>query len=314
MLKAGFRFFLYTLGGLLAVVVAVFGYWLVPVMDDPVADYGPADTRVERVVEERRWKAAAGHYRQVTLYSQSGIRVPVSVRRPAGAVEHMPVMILLGGQGTGRDACALIDVQPDLVCVALSYPYEGAADLHGLSALWNVREVQAAIVNTPPAVLMVIDYIANRSELNAGHIELVGVSLGAFLASVPAALDTRVRRLWLVHGAAMPARVLSHQLREDIPYPWLRDGLGQALSVLIAGPYLKPERWVGRVAPRPVVLINAREDEALPAPTIRRLHAAAAQPREIIWTEGGHVLPGREAVIRQLTELVVQRIGTSQSP
>jgi hypothetical protein len=302
------KFSLYGLLAIVLLVAALLVYWLLPVLHDPTDDYSAADTTVASAIAGRRWRQARHQFTEFILTSRSGIRVPVTIARPLGDHPHPPAVILLAGQGTGRDACGLIETDLPLLCVALSYPYEGEARLNDLNMLWNVREVQNAVVHTPPAVLLTLDYISGRADLSPGRIELVGVSLGAFLASVPAAMDTRIDRLWLIHGAADPATVLSYRLKDRFRSPWLRRWLGRGLSVLVAGPYLKPERWVGKVAPRPVIIVNARDEQAFPPQTVERLHRAAAEPREIIWTAGGHVMPGKQTVVHQLNTIVIDRI------
>lgn len=59
-------------------------------------------------------------------------------------------------------------------------------------------------------------------------MELAGISFGAYLAAVPAALDPRVKRLWLIHGSGDPAAVLEAGLRKRIPWSVFASGLGLA--------------------------------------------------------------------------------------
>jgi fermentation-respiration switch protein FrsA (DUF1100 family) len=50
---------------------------------------------------------------------------------------------------------------------------------------------------------------------------------------------------------------------------------------------------VGRIAPRPLLFVNATRDAIVPRAAAERLHAAAGEPREVRWFESGHVdLPG----------------------
>jgi hypothetical protein len=42
---------------------------------------------------------------------------------------------------------------------------------------------------------------------------------------------------------------------------------------------------------------------------VERLYAAAGEPKELIWTEGGHINPDRPEIVRQLLEIVRSRIG-----
>jgi hypothetical protein len=78
-------------------------------------------------------------------------------------------------------------------------------------------------------------------------------------------------------------------------------------TMLISGPRLAPEQWVADIAPRPLVMINAMDDERLPRGSIARLYGRANEPKEMIWVTGGHVRSEAEAV-RPLVALVLDRI------
>ncbi len=51
-----------------------------------------------------------------------------------------------------------------------------------------------------------------------------------------------------------------------------------------AGLRLLPALW-----PRKLVMIAARDDKIFPIETIKILYARAREPKEMIWTESGHV-------------------------
>jgi hypothetical protein len=125
-----------------------------------------------------------------------------------------------------------------------------------------------------------------------------------------AALDARVTRLWLVHGAGEPYTLLEHNLVKSVPWRVPRQMVAALANILASGPRLAPERWVARVTPRPVVMINATEDERLPRPAIETLHDAARQPKEIIWMPGLHVQSNRKDILQGLVRTVLSKSGT----
>ena len=79
-------------------------------------------------------------------------------------------------------------------------------------------------------------------------------------------------------------------------------------NVLAAGPRLAPELWVPQVAPRPVIMINALDDERLPREAVEALYASAREPKEQIWLTGQHIQPNRQEVVRQLVDVVLSRV------
>ncbi|UCE90186.1 MAG: hypothetical protein JSW10_05045 [Pseudomonadota bacterium] len=249
---------------------------------------------------------------ELTLTASSGLQVDLSVRVPRPVTGPQPLVLLLGGKRTGRDAVRLAPDTRGVALAALSYPHFGAADTNGasdgLALLLNLRQMQRALIDTTPAVLLALDYLLAQPYVDPRGVELVGVSLGAFLMSIPGALDVRAGRVWLVHGAGDPDGVLAHLLEQQIAYAPLRRAVGRLLGALFCTHHLRPERWVGQISPRPVIIINARGDEAFPLASIEALHRAAREPVEIIWTSGPHIMPGREQVVEQLAQLVLARV------
>jgi fermentation-respiration switch protein FrsA (DUF1100 family) len=54
--------------------------------------------------------------------------------------------------------------------------------------------------------------------------------------------------------------------------------------------------WVAGIAPRPVLFVNMNGDETVSRAASEALHAAAREPKQVMWFDGGHrELPGRAA-------------------
>ena len=223
-------------------------------------------------------------------------------------VRPHPAVLILGGKGTGQDAARLSGDIDDVVVAALSYPFAGDPSVKGLRAVLQLPQIQRAVLDTVPAILLAVDYLLEQPYVDASRLELAGVSLGAFLVSPAAVLDERIRRVWIVHGAGNPAEVIEYELRDNVRTRPLRRMLASLITFLAAGQYLAPEHWVGRISPRPVIAINARDDERLPRVSVDALHAALKAPCEIIWVEGPHVQPNRPEIIETLGAQILQRI------
>jgi hypothetical protein len=243
---------------------------------------------------------------EVRVTAASGLSIDLMVRAPRGA-QRAPAFLILGGYRTGERAAALIEDTGGNVVAAMSYPYRGPLDLKGIAVLRHVPAIRRAILDTPAAVLLALDYLALLPGIDTTRIELVGASFGVPFATIAAALDRRVSRLWLVHGAGAPFRLLEHNLKRQIPWAPARYVVAWLAYHLAAGPVVRPERWLSKVSPRPVVLINARDDERLPREAIEALHESAGSPKEEIWLPGGHVQPNRLEIIHQLVATILER-------
>jgi fermentation-respiration switch protein FrsA (DUF1100 family) len=70
----------------------------------------------------------------------------------------------------------------------------------------------------------------------------------------------------------------------------------------------EPARFVGAIAPRPVVMINGVDDPQIPAAAVRALHDALREPKEQIWLRTGHLMPDDTLLIRALVDTALARL------
>jgi len=302
------RLALFALGVACVGVLALLAWLLIPAIPDPAPGFLTRKGELVAASETYRARFEETTLIELTLHSSSGLEVALALRVPLAASEPRPLLLLLGGHRTGRDAVRLFPDTKGAVIAAMSYPNTDNIDGQGPGLLLDLPEMRQALVDTTPAVLLALDYLLDQEYVDPGHVDLVGVSLGAFLVSIPGALDPRIGRVWLVHGAADPASVLSHQLRDHFAWPPMRRVAAEFLAAVLCVHHLKPERWVGRISPRPVIIVNARDDEALPSASIAALHTAARAPVEIVWTEGPHVTPGRREIVDELTQMILLEV------
>ena len=254
----------------------------------------------------------------VRLRAASGLEVNLLIKRPLPVAGgdgpaprvRRPAVLLLGGYVTGRDAVRLIPESRGAVVAAMNYPYHGERRLSGLQILFQVPAIRRAVLDTPPAVMLAVDYLSSLTDVDPTRIEGVGVSLGAPFMVIAGALDQRLGRVWSIHGSGGSYGPLAANLRRSVRFAPARAAVAGLGSLLISGPRLAPERWVGRIAPRPFVMLNARDDEQMPRPFVRRLYESARQPKQIIWVPGGHVRAKPE-IVRPLVDTVLARIVAS---
>lgn len=297
------------MGVSIVVLVLLFGaYLFIPVIPDPASGFLPRKGELQQVEITRQWTTATAALTELTLTSSSGLQTLLTVNRPRGVSARRPLVILMGGFVTGRHAAELIQDTHGIVIAAISYPYRGPKATTNLEFLYNVRSIRQAVLDTPPAVLLALDYLAKQDYVDSNHIELAGVSFGAFLASVPGALDTRFERVWLIHGSGDPTAVFDHLTKNKISFGPLRWLLTRSFALLIQAPYIKPERWVGRISPRPVMVVHARNDPSFPEESLASLHRALRQPYHIIWLGKEHIGVRSPDLIQQIADLIYKYI------
>ncbi len=307
-----FRFVLWSVLALCVIVPSVLVWWVLPDLSDPSDEFYQRKGLLQSIDIEREWQDGNSIFRRITLHSNSGLKVKITTRFPQErTAQGYPLVLILGGLRTGCDAVHLVPPQQQpVILAAISYPHHDKWAREGVKR-FDVRQYQQTVRDTVPAVLLALDYLLAQGSVDKQQVELAGVSLGAFFVSIPAALDQRVTRTWLVHGAGEPEKVIAHKLKGRIKVAWLRKLVAWAGARLIAVESLRPENWLWRISPRKLVFINSQDDEELPLTSVAALHRSASQPYEVIWTEGQHINTGRTEVVQGLVNLVMQRVQTT---
>ncbi|WP_405243092.1 alpha/beta hydrolase family protein [Lentisalinibacter salinarum] len=305
-----------------AVILAALAIWIADMRteqrDRLIARHGTLEATTVAVTDAT--PAAPGGYvdETLSLAADTGLRVDLRVRRPDVAPgERVPVLLLLGGHRTGKDAVELAGAPDGIAYAAIDYPYEGSHRLRGVwQILSAIPDIQQAFLDTPPALSLALDWLLAQPWADPARTELVGVSLGVPFAAAAGALDERFRRVWLIHGAGDNHAWLAHNLRDDFPADWRRAVMTEVFYTLIYAESFRTARWVEAIPPRPAVIIAAREDERLPPEALEPLPAIASrQPAvDLLWTDGLHIEPDRPEVIRQLLDLVLVRVRQDPPP
>jgi len=244
------------------------------------------------------------------LVSTTGLVADLRVLRPAAPGQRLPVLLLIGGQRTGKDAVDLAGVQPGVALVAIDYPYAGNRDPEGFwSSLAIAPDVQRAFLDTPPALSLTVGWLLEQPWVDPNRVEIIGASLGVPFAAVAGAIDPRVSRVWLLHGGADNVSWVSHAGRKHIGNDTLRRLVARMALLLVHGPSFDTPEWIRETAPRPVVVVAARDDDYVPAEAQAPFVELAKLPHvELLWTEGLHIGPGRNNELQQLLDVVLTRV------
>ena len=244
----------------------------------------------------------------VRLTAASGLRVEVGIRRErSDSSARLPAMVVLGGHLTGAEAARLVGPTPGVLVAAMSYPFDGNPRPSAATFLRQIPRIRGAFLDTPPALMLVADYLSGRADVDTARIEAVGVSLGAPFVTIAAAMDDRFSRVWALHGSGGSYAPLEASMRRTIGFAPLRAFAAATANVIIAGPRLAPERWVAEIAPRPYIMVNAEDDERLPRSSVDALFSNARYPKEQIWMSGGHI-HGDAETIQRLVAIVLSRV------
>jgi dienelactone hydrolase len=231
---------------------------------------------------ERPREDDPGGVREVTFeFASRGDRVPGRLLLPPERTGPRPLVLVGHGLNGAKDAGYM-----DVAC--LPWARGGAAvasidfPLHGerRSPKLSERILERGLTGAPGSLdaALWIDLVeqavvdlrrglraaAVHPEVDGSRVGYAGFSLGTLLGTLFCAEEPRVAAAALALGGA---------------------GLGP--------PEVDPEDAVARIAPRPVLFVNAERDERVPRASAERLHAAAGSPNDVQWFDATHdTLPG----------------------
>ena len=294
--------------GLIAITLAVglvaFGTYL---LRDPLPHFVERRSQLARVEPGETLDSAGYRLTTARVVARSGLAVELTVRRPLADSGRLPLAVILGGHYGSRRAMRFLGETPRVMVATLSYPFTGDPRPDALTFLRDIPKIRGAFLDTPPAVMLALDYLTSLPDVDPGRVEAVGVSLGAPFMCIAGALDPRFSRVWVLHGSGGSYVPLEANMKRNIPFGPLRMLAAGIANVIIAGPKLDPVRWAPQIAPRPFVMVNASDDERLPRSAVDALYAAAREPKEQVWMSGGHV-HGDKETIQRLVAVVMDRI------
>ena len=145
-----------------------------------------------------------------------------------------------------------------------------------LFKVFSEEEKHEKLYNNPPAYLtwMIqnvkdvkrsVDFLIEEKGFDPGQIGLMGRSRGAVVGAVAAGVEQRLSPIVLLHGGHIDLLEREHQ-----------------------GPAC-PANYIGRISPRPLLMINGTRDaDFIRETSVDPMYKLAKQPKKIIWVEAGH--------------------------
>ncbi len=269
--------------------------------------------RAGSIVDQRHIQTRDGDTWQesVHLVSSSGLEVDLRVYRPHyDGTQRLPVLLMLSGYRTGKDAVDLVGAPQGMAFAAIDYPYDGRYDL---SSFWGsivaVPGFQRAFLDSPPALLLALSWLLDQPWVDQDRVELAGISLGVPFAAPAGALDKRFARVWLMHGGADNAAWVGGLARRRTENGLVRATLARLILFAVYGNSFDTQSWINEITPRPLIIVMARDDGMVPKEAQKSFLVAAESPSvELIWTEGRHIAPKHNDELEQVLGIVRDRI------
>ena len=258
------------------------------------------------IAAETSAAGSRGRYavQRVRLRSSTGLEVTGRLLLPPSTT-RVPAILLNDGRELNSRA---IDYLPrdfgDIVVLSVDYP-EGIPYAVGVKDLaFNGGDIRKAARLIPASFSLAGEWLSLREDVDAARVGLVATSFAVPFATVAAAMDARFRDIGLIYGAGEFATVMAANLA--LRPRWLRRPA--AWLATRAFREFEPERHVGVIAPRPVLMINGIDDPQMPREAVESLYDAAREPKTLIWLRTGHLMPTDSVLIRALVDTALARL------
>jgi hypothetical protein len=260
------------------------------------------------VTAETSDASARGRYaaQRVRLRSSTGLVATGRLLRPAGALSGCyPAVLLQNGREENSGVIGRLPAEfGDAIVLALDYPAEIPYMMGLRDVVLRGDRLERAARKIPAIFSLGASYLAQRPDIDTARIALVATSFAVPFATIAAAADQRFRNVALIYGAGDLPSVVAANLA--IRPRFLR----RPAAWLATRPFVDffPERFIGRIAPRPIVMINGVDDPQMPVEAVQRLYDAARLPKSLIWLRTGHLMPTDSALIRTLVDTALARL------
>jgi fermentation-respiration switch protein FrsA (DUF1100 family) len=240
-----------------------------------------------------------------------GNPIDAYLREPVAALaeaersgERLPGVVLVAGRFTGREAVKMIPGPLENVMLAVEYPQTIPVRVSVREWVSALPSIRRSARRMPGVLSGAARYLAERPDIDASRIGLVGVSFG-----VPFAAAAGKDRIFNVVALHYGGSTLSSLFDANLPVenPWIRAGVAG-----FAGWWFRemdPGRHIGDISPTPILLINATRDDLIPRAAAERLASRARPPVRQIWLPYGHLGVGDTEVIREVADSTFRHFG-----
>ena len=242
----------------------------------------PFDVRVTKSEDDR------GVQREyLSFQSTSGVRVTSVLshqQQGAGSGLRPAVIYLHGGAPAGKENTlpfAGVLARAGWTVLSIDLPYFGERKTDFFTT-FSEQEKHDKLYNQPSAYLSWVtqvskdvsrafDVLVAERGVDPRRVALLGSSRGAIVGSVAAGIDKRLAAVVMLYGGHYDALENNHL------------------------PAACPANYIGRIAPRPLLMVNGTQDsDMIRDLAVEPLFKLAKGPKQIIWTDGGHMFMTEE--------------------
>ena len=247
-------------------------------------------------------------FQHLIISSDKNYEIEGFLRKPKTVKRKYPAVILLGGIVTGKDVINLVgnvEHADSVIFLSMDYPYDGKKKFKGFEILGSVNKIRNGVFNSISGVMLAVDYLSQRNDIDLSRLYIAGVSFGGFAATTAAGIDKRIKALVIVYCGGDIRNLLIHNmfLNKNINSKILTHIVGN-FSYFLIRPN-EPLFFVDKISPRPILMISGENDERIPKEFAMKLYNRAKEPKDIIWFDTKHIYPTKSDITQKITEHIL---------
>jgi len=221
--------------------------------------------------------------------SVNGERVPAQFYLPTRGEAPYPCVVVQHGYNGDRSFGGMFAsflAPKGYAVISIDAEYHGARKEEGKDIFsTDVEDDVKALRQTVIDLRRAIDYLATRDDIDMDRIGYTGASMGGFLGALLAGVEDRIKTSILIVGGANWEYMLFHsqvgafeEIRKscDREEQCIKDFAAEMAPV-------EALNFIGRFAPRPLLMINCENDKYVPKAAGEALFEAAGEPKNIKW-------------------------------
>lgn len=288
--------------GLVIIILALIGWYQIYMHRDYRDMFLENTAGVAQVAESFINADSLFNNYDVRLVDSSGLKLSCLVRTPKDNSRRYPALLVMNGFDTGKKVISLFKSTEEAILISFDWPYEGKRKFKGADMGPFLPRIRQAIFRSVSVVLTIIDYLEMRPDVNPEKIFVVGASFGAPFAVDAAAVDPRIKAVILLYGGGNIAKMIESSSKRQVKSTWGRKLLGWFVGALLAP--VEPLKYVEYISPRPLLMINGKNDQSIWDESARLLFEKAKEPKKMVWLESPHAKPKMNELTHQLEKMM----------
>ena len=229
-----------------------------------------------------------------------GESVPALLALPVEGDGPWPCAVFLHGIGQQKeflDEIAAPFCEAGFAIVTFDQYTRGERKLDKAGPLADVLALRRRCSTNVIETRRLLDYLETRPDIASERVYLLGASFGAITGATAMAFEPRLKAGVMCYGGGNLGLIFDSETSRREIGEW--HGVFSAVTTFLLAP-ADPVRHIARVAPRPLLFQNGRNDTVVPAAAGQALYDAAKEPKEMIWYDSDHVGLDAAHVVRVL--------------